>query len=189
MYRAKSMKTTESSCYGDASRRGPQDRSQSSAKEFTQVSTPQHRGRDFQLGETRPSLRLPGKIRRRAHGQVKVSRAACQSPAGPAGARRCPCASGPPTSADRAGHRPQTLEIPDWCGCSTEYLPVPAGDGGWSLVPIWEPTETPNPLRRWESAVSYGRPTGKCTRAERRTGTVGNSPPPRSMARPAVPAD
>jgi hypothetical protein len=21
---------------------------------------------------------------------------------------------------------PQTLQIPDWCGCSTEYLPVPA---------------------------------------------------------------
>jgi hypothetical protein len=43
---------------------------------------------------------------------------------------------------------PQTLQIPDWCGCSTEYLPVPAGDGWWALVPIWEPHQTPNPLRR-----------------------------------------
>ena len=50
---------------------------------------------------------------------------------------------------------PQTLQIPDWCGCSTEYLPVPAGDGWWSLVPIWEPAQTPNPLRRWEPAVPY----------------------------------
>ena len=41
---------------------------------------------------------------------------------------------------------PQTLQIPDWCGCSTEYLPVPAGDGWWSLVPIWEPDQRPSPL-------------------------------------------
>src|SRR5262249_20767754 len=26
---------------------------------------------------------------------------------------------------------PQTLQIPDWCGCSTEYVPVPTGDGWW----------------------------------------------------------
>ena len=50
---------------------------------------------------------------------------------------------------------PQTLQIPDWCGCSTEYLPVPTGDGWWPLVPIWEPTQTPSPLRRWEPAVPY----------------------------------
>ena len=24
---------------------------------------------------------------------------------------------------------PQTLHIPDWCGCTTEYRPVPSGDG------------------------------------------------------------
>ena len=42
---------------------------------------------------------------------------------------------------------PQTLQIPDWCGCATEYL--------WSLVPIWEPTQTPNPFRRWEPAVPF----------------------------------
>jgi hypothetical protein len=41
---------------------------------------------------------------------------------------------------------PQTLKIPDWCGCSTEYLPV--GDGWWHLVPIWEPDQTSDPLRR-----------------------------------------
>ena len=23
---------------------------------------------------------------------------------------------------------PETRLIPDWCGCSTEYLPVPEGD-------------------------------------------------------------
>ena len=34
-------------------------------------------------------------------------------------------------------------------------LPVPTGDGWWSLVPIWEPTQTPTPLRRWEPAVPY----------------------------------
>jgi hypothetical protein len=43
---------------------------------------------------------------------------------------------------------PQTVQIPDWCGCSTEYLPVPAGDDWWQLVPIWDPAQTPNPLRR-----------------------------------------
>jgi hypothetical protein len=47
---------------------------------------------------------------------------------------------------------PQTLQIPDWCGCSTEYLPVPVGDGWWSLVPIWEPDQTVNPLRRYGPA-------------------------------------
>jgi hypothetical protein len=49
----------------------------------------------------------------------------------------------------------QTLQIPDWCGCSTEYLPLPTGDDWWWLVPIWEPAQTPNPLRRWEPAVPY----------------------------------
>jgi hypothetical protein len=50
---------------------------------------------------------------------------------------------------------PQTLQIPDWCGCSIEYLPVPVGDGWWTLVPIWQPYVTPSPLRRWEPAVPY----------------------------------
>jgi hypothetical protein len=36
------------------------------------------------------------------------------------------------------------------CGCSTEYLPVPVGDGWWLMVPIWDPAQTPNPLRRWD---------------------------------------
>ncbi len=48
-----------------------------------------------------------------------------------------------------------TLHVPDWCGCSTEYVPIPSGDGWWSLVPIWEPAQTPSPLRRWEPAVPY----------------------------------
>jgi hypothetical protein len=50
---------------------------------------------------------------------------------------------------------PQTLQIPDWCGCSTEYLPVLAAGGWWQLVPIWEPDQTPNPLRRWAPAIPY----------------------------------
>jgi hypothetical protein len=44
---------------------------------------------------------------------------------------------------------PQTLQIPDWCGCSTEYLLVPVGAGWWQLVPIWEPDQVTNPLRRY----------------------------------------
>ena len=50
---------------------------------------------------------------------------------------------------------PQTLQIPDWCGCSTGYLAVPEGDGWSYLVPIWKPDETANPLRRWEAEVPY----------------------------------
>jgi hypothetical protein len=52
-----------------------------------------------------------------------------------------------------------TLQIPDWCGCSTEYVPVPASDGWWSLVPIWEPDVTPNPLRRWSRPCRTRRVT------------------------------
>ena len=43
----------------------------------------------------------------------------------------------------------RTLHIPAWCGCSTEYLPVPVGDDWWQLVPIWEPDKVANPLRRY----------------------------------------
>jgi hypothetical protein len=46
---------------------------------------------------------------------------------------------------------PETRLIPDWCGCSTDYLPVLVGDGWWQLVPIWEPDQTVNPLRRYGS--------------------------------------
>jgi hypothetical protein len=46
----------------------------------------------------------------------------------------------------------QTLHIPDWCGCTTEYLPVPAGRGWWHVIPIWDPSSTVNPLRRYEPA-------------------------------------
>jgi hypothetical protein len=57
---------------------------------------------------------------------------------------------------ERTGWRPpETLLMPDWCGCSTEYLPVLVGGGWWQLVPIWEPDQTANPLRRWQSAVPY----------------------------------
>jgi hypothetical protein len=30
----------------------------------------------------------------------------------------------------------QTLHVPDWCGCTTEYLPLPEPGGWWRLVPI-----------------------------------------------------
>ena len=43
----------------------------------------------------------------------------------------------------------RTLFIPGWCGCNTEYLPVPVGTGEWLLVPIWEPDRVANPLRRY----------------------------------------
>ncbi len=53
------------------------------------------------------------------------------------------------------GGRPlQTLHVPDWCGCTTEYLPVPDGAGWWWLVSMWEPGQTVNPLRRYEPAES-----------------------------------
>jgi hypothetical protein len=44
---------------------------------------------------------------------------------------------------------PQTLHVPDRCGCVTEYLPVPMANGWWQLAPIWEPDQTMNPLRRY----------------------------------------
>jgi hypothetical protein len=28
-------------------------------------------------------------------------------------------------------------------------------DGWWRLNPIWKPSQTPSPLRRWEPAVPY----------------------------------
>ena len=49
---------------------------------------------------------------------------------------------------------PKTLQIPDWYG-STAYLPVPESGGWWRLVPIWDPAQTPMPLRRWEPALPY----------------------------------
>jgi hypothetical protein len=49
----------------------------------------------------------------------------------PAFGERTPAFEGLAADLRPYGWRPmQTLQIPDWCGCSTEYLPVPAGDGG-----------------------------------------------------------
>jgi hypothetical protein len=48
-----------------------------------------------------------------------------------------------------------TLQIPDWCGGSTEYVPVPAPGGWWEMVPIWDPRQTPNLLRRYEPPVPF----------------------------------
>ena len=59
------------------------------------------------------------------------------------------------------GWRPlQTLHIPDWCGCTTEYLPLPEPGGWWRLVPIWEPDRVANPLRRYGPAEAGERPDG-----------------------------
>jgi hypothetical protein len=44
---------------------------------------------------------------------------------------------------------PRILPIPNWRGCTTGYLPVSTGDGWWQMVPIWEPGQVPNPLRRY----------------------------------------
>ena len=42
----------------------------------------------------------------------------------------------------------RTLFVPDWCGGTTEYVPVPAGPGAWELVPIWDrPGGEPAPAR------------------------------------------
>src|SRR5262249_29428909 len=54
-----------------------------------------------------------------------------------------------------AGGSQLWIQTPDCCGRSTEYMPVLIGDGWWLMVPIWEPNQTPNPLRRWEPAVPY----------------------------------
>jgi hypothetical protein len=43
----------------------------------------------------------------------------------------------------------RTLHIPAWCGGTTEYVPVPVNAGSWQLVPIWDPDQTMNPLRRF----------------------------------------
>ena len=60
-------------------------------------------------------------------------------------------------AADRRPHgwQPQTLQIPDWCGCSTEYLPVLEAAGTWYLVPIWDPAQTRNPLRPWDPVSNW----------------------------------
>jgi hypothetical protein len=44
----------------------------------------------------------------------------------------------------------RTLHIPSWCGCTTEFVPVPVDAGWWQqLVPIWKPDQVANPLRRY----------------------------------------
>jgi hypothetical protein len=43
----------------------------------------------------------------------------------------------------------RTLRIRSWCGCTTEYVPVPVDADWWQLVPIWEPDRVANPLRRY----------------------------------------
>ena len=48
----------------------------------------------------------------------------------------------------------RTLHIPDWCGCTTEYLPIPDG-AGW-----WQPRAdlAPRSDRQPAPAVRAGRP-------------------------------
>jgi hypothetical protein len=55
---------------------------------------------------------------------------------------------------------PQTLHVPDWCGCTTEYLLVPTGDGWWHLVPIWEPDQTVNRPSRADGCGGTRREKG-----------------------------
>jgi hypothetical protein len=52
------------------------------------------------------------------------------------------------------GWRPlETLHIPDWRGCTTDYLLLPDGTAEWQMVPIWDPGQTANPLRQYEPAA------------------------------------
>jgi hypothetical protein len=37
----------------------------------------------------------------------------------------------------------RTLHIPAWCGCTTEFVPVPVGDGGWQPEEGAGPGRTP----------------------------------------------
>ena len=48
----------------------------------------------------------------------------------------------------------RTLHIPSWCGCTTEYVPVPVRAGWWQLVPIWEPDQVANPVTPLTGRVS-----------------------------------
>jgi hypothetical protein len=54
---------------------------------------------------------------------------------------------------------PQILQIPDWCGCSTEYLPIPVGDG-WAADPDLgpQPYGDSAPAPRATRSVLGGRP-------------------------------
>jgi hypothetical protein len=72
-----------------------------------------------------------------------------REPAGPVAARSRRCGSVTPTSG--LGGAPD-LHIPDWCGYTTEYQPVPVAPGWWHPVPIWAPDQAANPLRRYEPA-------------------------------------
>jgi hypothetical protein len=48
-----------------------------------------------------------------------------------------------------------TLQVPDWSGWPTEYLPVPRRRRLVVARPQLGPAQTPNPLRRWEPPVPY----------------------------------
>jgi hypothetical protein len=43
----------------------------------------------------------------------------------------------------------RTLHIPAWCGCTTEFVPVPVGDGGWQPRKAPDLAGRPLPQRRW----------------------------------------
>jgi hypothetical protein len=54
------------------------------------------------------------------------------------------------------GRRPsQTLQIPDWCGCSTEYLPIPTGDGLVDHGPQLGPWADGKPTAALATGVPY----------------------------------
>jgi hypothetical protein len=60
---------------------------------------------------------------------------------------------------------PHGFESPTGCGCSTEYLPVPEGNGWWSLVPIWDPAQT-------RARCVGGNPSSRTRRATRDSVTM-----------------
>jgi hypothetical protein len=57
----------------------------------------------------------------------------------------------------------RTLHIPDWCGCSTEYLPVPVGEDGGRWSRSGSPARRPTRCGGGRASFAYSHvetPTG-----------------------------
>jgi hypothetical protein len=76
------------------------------------------------------------------------------------------------------------LQIPDWCGCSTEYLPVPEANGWWRLIPIWEPRRHRIRYAAGSPPVPYWQPT--LARSHERPTPLTSMPPERLPDLPRV---
>ena len=120
---------------------------QATFRPWTSSVKPPRRWRVVVAGD-QPTLRQGSQLTRagdrclrrpRRSGSTPLAARGPHKPAGPVAARSPRCGSGPNTSGRTGGARLQTLHIPNWCGCTTEYLPVPDGPGWWQLVPIWDP--------------------------------------------------